>query len=111
EEHQRMLGTREYTNQPPNRHLEADLRGRRRDIRHGRLFSDDELQLWNEAGDERTVWVKSLTNLFPPAVQLDLGLAEDLTNQSLDGLGHRGVRNIALELIEFARCEESSRQN
>src|SRR6185503_18742280 len=89
-------------------HLEARFGVRRRDVRNGRLLADHELQLWNEVDDQRTVRAQCLLQLLPPFGELGLGLAEKLTNQRLERLRQRGVRHIALELIELARREQAS---
>src|SRR5262249_40737397 len=108
EERQRMFGSREYPNHSPQSRLEAGLGGRRSDVWNCRLRSDDEPQLRDEVTNQRTVGVQGLSKLVAPTAQFVLGLAEELANQSLDGLRDGGVGNVSLELIEFARCEKAS---
>src|SRR4030095_2334917 len=63
EQRQRVLGAGEYADEFEQGVLESYLRGSGRDLWHRRLFSDDELELGNEVGDERTVRVEYLTKL------------------------------------------------
>ena len=76
-----------------------------------RLLADHELQLGNQVEEQRAVRAQRLTQLLPPLGELGFGLREKLTDQALKGLGQRGVRNIALQLIELARGEQASRRD
>src|SRR5262245_17383560 len=49
--------------------------------------------------------------LLAPLTKLGVGLCEHLPDQSPQGLSQRGVRNVALELIELSCCEEPPRRN
>src|SRR5512132_763503 len=102
-----MLGASKHTNQPAKSVLHARVRGRWRDVRDRRLLADHELQLGNQVDNQRAVWIQRLTQLLPPLIKLGVGLREKLANQALNGLSQGSVRNIALQLIEFARGEQA----
>src|SRR3984893_19060321 len=60
EQHERVLRRGEYAEEPPEHRLEAVLRVLRREVRNGRLFPDDELDLGDEADDAWAVWADGL---------------------------------------------------
>src|SRR5215470_14493473 len=46
-----------------------------------------------------------------PLAQLLFALTQECAGKALKGLRERGIRNIALVLIELARCKEATRRN
>src|SRR5215813_12131423 len=46
-----------------------------------------------------------------PRAQLLFALAQKRTDKTLKGLGEGGIRDIALVLVELARCEKATRRN
>src|SRR5215813_7416728 len=46
-----------------------------------------------------------------PRAQLLFALAQKRTDKTLKGLGEGGIRDIALVLIELARCKKATRRN
>src|SRR5262245_56658846 len=111
EQNERMVWAREDAHEPAKRQLEADPGGVRRDIGNSRLFSDDEPQRGDEVRHERAIRVKGPTKLASPRIQFGLGLAQELTNESLERQCHGGVRNVAFELVDLAGCEQPSCRN
>src|ERR1700756_52478 len=49
---ERVLRPGEYSEEPPEYQLEAVPRILRRQVRNGRLFANDEFQLWDELNDQ-----------------------------------------------------------
>src|SRR5882757_2699227 len=109
EQHERVLRSGERAEKPPNDQLEAVLRISRREVRNGRLFSDDELQLGNEVDNELTVWAQRLAQAIPPAAKLGLALAHDRANESLKSLCESCVRDVAFVLVEFTGRKQGAR--
>ncbi len=83
----------------------------RRKVRNGRLFSDDELDLRDEADDKLAVRADRLRQGITPPVHLGFALNEDLTDEGLEGLCQGRVRDVALVLVELAGREETARRN
>ena len=46
-----------------------------------------------------------------PVAQLGFALAQKRTDQALEGLRQRGIRDVALVLVELARCKQAARRN
>ena len=111
EERQRMLRARKDADEPPQHRLEAALRILRWQIGDRRLFADDEFQLGDEVHDQQPVRAQRLAKRLPPALELRLALAQNLPDQTLKGLRQRGVRDVALVLIELAGGEEAARRD
>src|ERR1700756_2130358 len=59
EQGKRMFRPREYTEESPERQLEATLRVFRRQVWNGRLFPDKEFQLGDEFDDELAIGTQS----------------------------------------------------
>ena len=108
EQGERMLLAREHPEEAPEHHLEAILRVPRRQVRDWRLFSDHELQLGNEIHHELTIRAQRIDEGGSPAAKLLLALGEDRADQALEGLAHRGVRDVALVLVELAGREQAT---
>src|ERR1700688_1590981 len=100
----------EYADEPPKHQLEAPLRLLWRELRNGGLFSDDELQFWDEVDDELTVRAQRLAQGIPPLAKLRLSLAQKRADKALEGLDKGGVRDVALVLVELAGREEATRR-
>src|SRR3977135_1610354 len=109
EQPERVLRRGEYAEELPEHRLEAVLRVLRREVWNGRLFSDDELDLGDEADDELAVRPHRLRQGTAPLVHLRIALHEDLTGQSLEGLCQGGVRDVALVLVKLAGREQPPR--
>ena len=50
-----------------------------------------------------------LLDRFPPSSKLGLTLAEERAHEALQRLYQARVRNVALELLELARCKKATR--
>src|SRR5262245_17229924 len=106
-----MFLTCENGEQLSEHKLEAGFCRRRRDVRSGRLFSDQELQFGNEVDDKRPDRIHGALNVVPPLAKLSVGLAQNISNQTLESVRQGSVGNFALELIELAICEQAARQD
>ncbi len=106
-----MLWPGERAEEPPEHQLEAVARILRRQVWNGRLFPNDELHLWDEIDDELAIRTQCFLKSMPPLAHLGFVLDENLTNQALERLCQRCVRDIALVLVELAGREESARWN
>src|SRR3979411_1290384 len=111
EQRERMLRFGEGAEEPPDDHLEAVLRLSRREVRNGRLFSDDELQLGNEVHDELTVLAERLSQRVSPTAKLRLTLSEDRANKTPESLCESGVPDAAFVLVELAGREQATRRD
>src|SRR6266850_1398902 len=99
---ERVLLPREYAEEAPEDHLEPALRVLRRQLRDRWLLPDHELQFWNEVHDELPVGAQGFAQGVPPPTDLRLAPAQQWAHQALEGLGKRGVRDVALVLVELA---------
>src|SRR4029077_1040840 len=103
EERQRMFRPGEHADKPPKHQLETSLRVLWRKLRDGRLVTDDELQLGNETGHEPAVRAQRLQKGVAPTAKLVVALPEERPNEAVKGLRQRGIRDVALVLVELAR--------
>ena len=71
-----MLRSRKYADKPPEDQLETPLGFLRRQLRHGRLFADDVLQLWDEINDEQSIGFQRFAQCNAPLLQFLFILAE-----------------------------------
>ena len=106
-----MLRSRKHADEPPENQLEPALRVLWRKNRDRRLFSDDELQFRNEVDDKQGVRAERLLKGVAPDAQLCFALAQKRTDQALKRLRQRGIRNVALVLVELARGKKPARRN
>src|SRR5262249_59459639 len=104
-----MLGACEHTEEAPHDRLETALCILRRNFRNRRLRPDDELQLRDEVREEAAVAADGFVDRGSPTGDLVLGLAQDLTDDGLERLRERCIRDVALVLIELAGGEEPPR--
>ena len=102
---------RKHRKEAPERHLEAVLCIRRRQVRDRWLFPDHEFQFGNEVDDELTIRTQGFAQVVSPPAKLGLALAQERADQALEGLAQGGVRDIALVLVEFAGREQATRRN
>ena len=106
-----MFARREHANELPKDPAKQCFRVLRRKIRNGRLFSRDELQIGDQTHNEHCIRAQRLNKALSPPVQFGLAPAEQETDQALESLCQSGIRNVALMLVEFSRCKQSTRQN
>ena len=111
EERQRMLGSREHADEPPKDQLKSSLRFLRRQLGHRWLFANDVLQFRDEIDDEQPVRLQRLTKRVAPFAQVFFVLAEERPDEALKRLRQRGIRNVALVLVELARCKQAAWRN
>ena len=101
-----MLGARDDGEEPLQQQLEAVLRFLDRDVRHRRLWSDEELERRHEAEQEGSIRSERLLHIGAPRRDRDVTLAQDVFDEVLQRLGDRRVGDVALVRIELAPREE-----
>ncbi len=106
-----MLGSREYADEPPKDQLKASLRFLRRQLGYRWLFANDVLQFRDEIDDEQPVRLQRLTKRVTPFAQVFFVLAEERPDEALKRLRQRGIRNVALVLVELAGCKQAARRD
>ena len=111
EQGKRVLRARKHAEEPPEHHLEAVLRVLRRKFGDRRLFADDGSELRDQVDHELAVRPERLQQRVAPAVQLCVVPAKDPTNEALESLGQRCVRDVAFVLIELAGRKEAARRD
>src|ERR1700756_5204424 len=110
-ENERMFWPGECSEETLEHQLEAVLRILRRHVRNGRLFANDEFQLWDEVNDQLTTGTHRVHHDGPPLFHLRFALDEDLTDESLEGLSQGSVRDVPPVLVELARREQPASWN
>ena len=111
EQHQRMFGAGEYADEPLQHVLKAALRVLRRKLRNRPLFADDELEFGDQVDDQLSIRAQRFQKFALPPAQLRVALAEQRPNQALERLRERRIGDIALVLVEFARCEQPAQRH
>src|ERR1700733_6845632 len=106
-----MLLSSEYAQEPPEHHLKTAPCLTRWQFRNGLLFSDHELQLGHHVHDELAVRAQRFDQRVPPATQLRLALAQQPPEETLERLPERGIRDVAIVLVELAGGEEATRRD
>src|ERR1700754_3428583 len=111
EQRERVLLASKHPEEAPEDHLEAILRLLRRQIRHWRVFSDDDFQIGNEVDHELAICTQRLAERSPPPAKLALTLGEQRADKGLECLAQSRVRNVALVLVELAGREQATRRH
>src|ERR1700726_1105414 len=104
---QRMFGPREDAEKSPEHQLETALCLLRRKLLDRRLLSDEEVQFGDNVNHEPPVRVQGLAQRVAPAGQFGVALAQQPADEALKGLRQRGIRDVALVLIELAGGEKA----
>ena len=108
EQRERVLLAREHPEEAPENHLKAVFGVLRRQVHDRRLRSNNELQLGDKIDDQLAVRAQSLAQGVAPPAKLRLVLAEKGPDETAEGLGQGGVRDVALVLVELARREQAA---
>jgi hypothetical protein len=69
------------------------------------------LQLGDEIDDQPPVWLQRFTKRVAPRVQVIFVLAEERPDEALECLRQRRIRDVALVLVELARCKQAARRD
>ena len=72
-----------------------------------RLWPRDQLQVGKAVNDDPGIVTDRREDARPPAFEFNLGSAEQLANELLEGLDQSQIRYVALVLIELSRNEAS----
>ena len=111
EECQRMLRSCEDADEAAKHQLKSSLRFRWRELGDRWLFTNDVLQLGDEIDDQPPVWLQRFTKRVAPRVQVVFVLAEERPDEALECLRQRRIRDVALVLVELARCKQAARRD
>src|SRR4026207_1173656 len=103
-----MLRAREHADEAAKRQLKSSLRFRWLELGDRWLFTNDVLQLGDQIDDQPPVWLQGVTKRVAPRVQVVFVLAEERPDEALECLRQRRVRDIALVLVELARCKQAA---
>src|SRR6266436_4438112 len=110
-ERQWMFRPGEHADEPPKDQMETPARVLGRQIRSRRLASDDEVEFRNELDDEPCVGTEGVAERVAPGRQIGFALSKKSLDQALERLSERRIGNVALVLIELARCKQAPRWN
>src|SRR5262249_53498963 len=102
EKGERMFRPREYADESTEHQLKASLRILWGKFGDWRLFSYEEPQFANQVHNELAVRIQRVMKRVAPFAQLRLALGQKRTDEALKGLGQRGIRDVALVLVELA---------
>jgi hypothetical protein len=86
-----MFGPGEDVDKPPKHQLETPLRVLGRKLRNRWLFSNEQLQLGDDVGDQSAVRAQRLQKSFAPTAQLGIALPEKSPDQGLKSLRERRI--------------------
>src|ERR1700737_1138954 len=91
---QRMLVLFQHTDESSKDQLKASLRFLWRQLGHRRLFTNDVLQFRDELHNQLSVRVKRLPKRITPFAQVGFVLAQEWTNEALESLRQRRIRDV-----------------
>src|ERR1700758_480909 len=106
-----MLRPREDAEEAPEDQLETALCLLRRKLLDRRMLTDEEFQFGNNVNHEPPVWVQRLAQGVAPTGQFGVALAQYGADQAPKGLRQRGIRDVALVLIELAGGKKAARRH
>src|SRR5258707_4895364 len=106
-----MFFAGERPDELPEHRLESVLGLLRRELRHGRLLADHQLQFGDQVYHELAIGTQRFEDSILPMNDLLLAHNEDLTHQRLESLRQRRIRYGPFILIEFPRNKDAARQN
>src|SRR5262245_55695455 len=97
-----MLRPGEHAEEAPEDQVEAALCVLRRQRRDGRLLAKNARQCGDQIHHELPVRTQRLPEGITPAAQLRVAFPQERTEQTLQRLRQRRIRDVALVLIELA---------
>ena len=106
-----MLRSCEDADEAAKHQLKSSLRFLRRQLGDRWLFTNDVLHLGDEIDDQPPIWVQRVTKRVAPRVQVVFVLAEERQDEALECLRQRRIRDVALVLVELARCKQAARRD
>jgi hypothetical protein len=107
----RVFRPREYVDEAPEKPAGTGSERLAVEYPDRRLRADYEFQFGDEIDNERPVRVRRLLKLRTLAPELGLALAQQPADEALKGLRQRGIRDVALVLIELAGGEKAARRH
>src|SRR5262245_44391599 len=85
--------------------MEAVLRLERLELRHARLWADDELERGHDVDDELAVRLHGGVDGLAPTRDLLFAFRQQLLDEVLQRRDQRAERNVLLQQVELARDE------
>src|SRR5439155_11616242 len=79
-----------------------------RKFRNRWLLSNNGLQFRDQIHHQLSVRIERLMQGIAPRAQLLFALTQQWADKALKGLRQRGIRDIALVLVELARCKQAT---
>jgi hypothetical protein len=107
EQGERVFGSSEHTDEPPKHQLKALFPVLRRELGDRWLLPDDQNKLGDQVCHKLAVRAKCLEQRIPPAVQLRIILAEQMTYETLQCLRECRIRNVPLVLVKLASRKDA----
>src|ERR1700722_6873033 len=108
---QGVLWPREDADEPLEYQLKPKCGFGRREGGHRRLWTDQANELRNEIGQQAGMIAHHFLNGVAPTADIFLTATQDLTNEPLERLGQRGIRDVFKTEIEFPRDKDAARQH
>src|SRR6516165_487726 len=111
EQGQGMFRPREYIDKSTEYQVEPPLGLLLRKFRNRWLFSNNGVQFRDQTHHQLSVRLERLMQGIAPRAQLLFALSQQRSDKALKGLREGGIRDIALVLVELARCKKATRRN
>ena len=111
EQRQRMLRSGKDSEQAPDDQMEAALRVLWRQLRDQRLWADEQFELRDERCHQPPARAQSFSQARAPRREFGFALAQQRSHKALQRLRQARIGNVALVLVEFARCKQSARRH
>src|SRR5258705_1523811 len=106
-----MFRPREYTEESAKYQMEPPLGILLRKFRNRWLLSNNGLQFRNESHHQLSVRIQRVVKGIAPRAQILFALTQQWAGKALKSLRQGGIGDIALVLIELARCKKATRRN
>src|SRR5271154_3461231 len=111
EQGERVFRPCEYADEAPEHQLDPILSFLWWKVRNRWLRADYEFQFRDEVNNEQPIRVQCLLKIVAPTLELGLALTQQPADEAPKGLRQRGIRDVALVLVEFARCKKAAWRN
>src|SRR4051794_31878665 len=111
EQDQRVFQACEYLGEASEYQQEAILSVLWWKVRNRWLRTDYEFQFRDEVNNEQPIRVQRLPKLVAPSREFGPALNQQPADEALKCLRQRRIRDVALVLVELARCKKTARRH